>query len=56
MTSSIMNTRKVSTLLLSGFLPPGPPVFYSEDLTIEALDELSVEVLDELTVVVCTED
>jgi hypothetical protein len=56
MTAAIMSGKRVSTLLLSGMLPPGPPVFYSEDLTIEALDELSVEVLDELTVVVCTED
>jgi hypothetical protein len=51
-----MCTDRVSAVLLSGFLPSPPPVFYSEDLTIEALDELSVEVLDEITVTVCTED
>ena len=56
MTTSIMSGKRISTLLLSGFLPPGPPVFYSEDLTIITLDEVSVEVLDELTVTVCMED
>jgi hypothetical protein len=56
MTSVIMGTERVSTVLLSGFETPPPPVFYSEDLTLETLDDLSIEILDDITITVCTED
>ena len=48
MTAVILKSARVQTVLVNGLLPPPPPVFYSEEITIEVLDEIDI--------VLCSED
>lgn len=59
MTALFLKSARVQTVLLNGLETPPPPVFYSEELTIEVLTDdgifAEIEILDELEVVLCPE-
>jgi hypothetical protein len=47
MTSVIQKGKRVQTLLLRGFDPPPPPVFYGEEMTVEVLEDIEITVWQE---------
>jgi hypothetical protein len=44
MTSVVQKGKRVQTLLLQGFDPPPPAVYYSEEMTVEVLEDVEVVV------------